>query len=203
MKSFLEKFKIKITISDKHKWWLCLYGKYLLVVLAFLLYSLILARAQFSRAEKIYKIQLQQYIEASEMEAQLRAEAESNRPLSEQEILQSEAEEIAKVLYGVRNNSIEDLKTLCWCIFNRCDHPNYPGTVMDVITQPSQWMGYHADNPVLEDLYQIAYDELIAWTDGGHRPVSNEYIFMSWTPREIMLRDDFNAGSGTRYWRYK
>lgn len=118
-------------------------------------------------------------------------------------VVENEAEWLARVLYGIKSNSTDDLKTCCWCVFNRVDSPGYPNTVQEVVNQPQQWMAYKEDNPVLEDLYQIAYDQLTTWYSGGRRPVSAEFVFMSWSPTEIVLRDNWKDGSSTHYWRYK
>jgi len=116
--------------------------------------------------------------------------------------LNAEAESLARVLYGVKDNDKDDLRTLCWCVFNRVDNPAFPNTLEDVIAQPQQWMRYDEDSPVLEDLYQIAREQLEAWHSDAHRPCSSDYVFMSWTPSDICLRDAWRDGSGTHYWRF-
>ena len=116
--------------------------------------------------------------------------------------LNAEAESLARVLYGVKDNDKDDLRTLCWCVFNRVDNPAFPNTLEDVIAQPQQWMRYDEDSPVLEDLYQIAREQLEAWHSDAHRPCSSDYVFMSWTPSDICLRDAWREGSGTHYWRF-
>ena len=116
--------------------------------------------------------------------------------------LNAEAEALAKVLYGVRDNDTDDLKTYCWCVFNRVDNSQFPSTLEDVIAQPSQWMRYDQTNPILEDLYQLAREQLDAWHTDSHRPVSSEYVFMSWSSNDICLRDNFYEGSNCHYWRW-
>lgn len=116
--------------------------------------------------------------------------------------LNAEAESLARILYGVKDNDKDDLRTLCWCVFNRTDNPAFPNTLEEVIAQPQQWMRYSEDSPVLEDLYQIAREQLEAWHSDAHRPCSSDYVFMSWTPSDICLRDAWREGSGTHYWRF-
>ena len=116
--------------------------------------------------------------------------------------LDAEAEMLARVLYGVKDNSTDDLKTMCWCVFNRVDNPAFPDTLDAVIAQPQQWMRYDVGNPVLESLFQIAREQLVIWREGGHRPVSADYVYMSWTAQDIVLRDAWMEGRNTRYWRY-
>jgi hypothetical protein len=64
-------------------------------------------------------------------------------------------------------------------------------------------MGYSDENPVLEDIYDLALTELKTWHNGGHRPMSNDYIYLSWSSKEIILRDTFEENKNTNYWRMK
>ena len=191
--------KNKFKSGSAGRWWVTLIGKYILVALILIIAGLIIARVSFCKAEKQFNARLEAY------KAQVQAEAEAiaSMPPTELETRQREAEALARVLYGVKDNSTDDLRTLCWCVLNRVDNPAYPATLEDVINQPEQWMRYSPENPVLESLYQIAYEELDAWHSDSHRPCSNEYVFMTWTPSEISLRNDFNTSYNTRYWRAK
>ena len=114
--------------------------------------------------------------------------------------LREDAKLIAKVLYGVRSNNEKDLRTLVWCVLNRVDNKSYPATVAEVVNQDRQWMGYSEDNPVLNDLFNLAYGELEIWY-GGIRPCSPDFVFMNWTPSEITLRDTFEFSSKTHSWK--
>ena len=114
--------------------------------------------------------------------------------------LREDAKLIAKVLYGVRSNNEKDLRTLVWCVLNRVDNKNYPATVAEVVNQDKQWMGYSDDNPILNDLFNLAYGELEIWS-GGIRICSPDFVFMNWTPSEITLRDTFEFSSKTHSWK--
>lgn len=118
--------------------------------------------------------------------------------------IELEAEYIAKVIYGTaRNHSDSDKKAVVWCILNRVEHHSHPDTIAEVCEQPKQWMGYSDENPVLEDIYDLALAELKIWHSGGHRPMSNDYIYLSWSSKEIILRDSFEENKDTHYWRMK
>lgn len=130
--------------------------------------------------------------------AAVRAEYEE---LSPEEMIEQEAKYIAKVLYGTaRNNSERDQRTVTWCVLNRVDSAGYPNTVQGVCEQASQWMGYDDDNPVLNNLLEVARKELIKWHDGD-RPVLPDYVYMSWSSKEITLRDTYEKDADTRYWQ--
>lgn len=118
--------------------------------------------------------------------------------------IEREAEYIAKVIYGTaRNHAESDKKAVVWCILNRVEHHSHPNTIAEVCEQPKQWMGYSNDNPVLDENYNLALTELKTWYSGGHRPMSNEYIYLSWSSKEILLRDTFEEDRNTNYWRMR
>ena len=200
--------KTGLKISDATIDAAILIGKY---VLLFAVYTIIVCSlsAHSARAKAIaetsarYEAQIAE--ETAEREAAERAAAEAAQRAAAVQIDQerAEAEMLARLLYGVKNNSTDDLYTMAWCVLNRVDNPAFPSTVEAVINQPLQWMGYSADNPVLENLYRIADDVLTVWRSGGHRPVSNEYVYMSWSESDIVLRDNFTESRATHYWRYK
>lgn len=119
---------------------------------------------------------------------------------SRQAAMSAEAGWIAKVLYGMKDNSVRDLRTATWCILNRVDSAWYPDSVQGVCEQKQQWMGYSADNPVLTDLKDLAMGELEQWYE-GERPVGAEFVYLYWTPQKVTLRDQWQDGSNTSYWR--
>lgn len=191
----------KIKSNKKVCWYLKLMERYAIVILVFILVFQIGARCGQKKALATYTQWLEEYKAEQELAAQeaLAAQQESDPYLVQ---LKAEAEMIAQVLYGVKDNSSDDLKTYCWCVFNRVDNNSYSSTISDVIAQPNQWMRYDPTNPVLENLYQIAYEQLNEWYTNNHRPVSSDYVFMSWSTSSIVLRDNFYEGSGTHYWRW-
>lgn len=127
----------------------------------------------------------------------LRNEYETKTP---EDVIREEGEYIARVLYGYRNNSERDLRTAVWCILNRVDSSRYPDTVKEVCQQDSQWIGYSDDNPILTEFYEIAVNELETWHN-GYRPVTEDYVYMSWSSKEIVLRDTYNSTKTTRHWQ--
>lgn len=141
---------------------------------------------------------------AQEMQAYKDAEAAKRIVTGDESraaAMKADCTEIAKVLYGIRSNSKDDLRTAIWCVLNRVDNAGYPGNVADVCKQSGQWMGYSEENPVVDELYSLAYEQVEIWF-GGIRPVSPDYIYMNWSPTEITLRDNWENGSRTHYWRY-
>lgn len=150
---------------------------------------------------RLLRVELQENYEAKI--AELKQYYEYGGDVSQ---IEREAEYIAKVIYGymaVGNHSYSDFRAIVWCIINRVEHYAHPNTVQAVCEQPKQWMGYSDSNPVLTDLYDIALAELKIWHSGGHRPMNNNYIFLTWSSSEILLRDTFEENRNTNYWRMR
>lgn len=154
--------------------------------------------AEIAEVSGGYEATILQMSDAHKEEIQaLRAEYENLTP---EELLKQEGEYLARMLYAYRNNSERDLRTAIWCALNRTDSPGYPNSVKEVCQQPSQWMGYSDDNPILNDLYEIAIKELETW-HSGYRPVGREYVYMNWSAKQITLRDTWEKGNDTNYWQ--
>lgn len=119
------------------------------------------------------------------------------------EQIEREAEWIARVMYGMAkpDHKDSDLRAIVWCILNRVDNKAYPGEVQAVCQQKSQWMGYSDDNPVIAKLYDIALTELKKWHGDSVRPMSADYVYLTWSSKEILLRDTFAENRSTNYWR--
>lgn len=179
-------------------------GRVILYILLCILIAIV-ASARQSHKDKIkYETlmanELAAVSEAHELElAEVRRQYEYG---GDADMIEREAECIAKVLYGTaRNHSSDGQRAVIWCILNRVEHTSYPDTVIEVCEQPQQWMGYDASNPVIEELYNISLETLKSWYNQEHRPMSADYIFMSWSSNEIVLRDTFEEKPGTHYWR--
>ena len=155
--------------------------------------------AEIAEVSDEYEATILQMDSAHKEEIQaLRAEYEN---LTSEELLQQEAEYLAKMLYGTaRNNSERDQRTAVWCALNRVDSAGYPNTVKEVCQQSSQWVGYSDNNPILTNLYDIAMKELETWHN-GYRPVGIEYIYMNWSTKQITLRDTWKKDNDTSYWQ--
>ena len=193
-------------LTSKQVFWIEMCVKWLCVLMVFVLYSfgiaLIGERKGEKKAEFKYEVKLQNYVLEQE-HAQAEKEAALNATNSAfEEMIDREANLLAKVLYGVKDNSTDDLRTYCWCVFNRVDNTQFANTLEEVISQPNQWMRYNENNEILLKIKQVAREELLVWHDRASRPCSKDYIYMDWTPNDIVLRTDFVATRSTKYWRY-
>ena len=184
--------------NNKFSWWCtALVLRWVLVILAFIAWSLVVFRAGGAQAEKRYEAWKVRF--ADEYISQREAEERGMPPDPHELLAEQVITEIAKVLYGVEGNTDSDLHKYCWAIFNRVD--NKAGefadvtSIEDVISKPRQFVGYNhdfADNyPVLDRLKQIAREEYGTWKNGS-RPYDVTYCFIYWTPDKILLMKDFN-----------
>ena len=118
-------------------------------------------------------------------------------------ILLSKAEYVAKVLYGTaRYHSKEQQKTVIWCIINRMESKWYPNSIEEVCSQPYQFKGYSISNPVEDRLLQVSADVLWNYYETHVKPCSNDFVYMSATNSDIVLRDSFEETKTTRHWRF-
>lgn len=102
-----------------------------------------------------------------------------------------EAEEIAKLLYGIRKNSERDLRAVCWVVFNRVESPLYPDSIEEVVNQPGQWVSYYPENPATEELTALAQEELEKWEAKEGRLLSRDTLWFNWSKDAITFREEF------------
>ena len=183
---------------------------YILVVVLVVMVTVISQRVKYEN--QIAEINANHEIEMAALRTELRNDYESQMTELKRYYeyggditqIEREAEYIAKVIYGTaRDHADSDKKAVVWCILNRVENHSHPNNVMEVCEQPKQWMGYSDENPVLTELYDLALTELKTWYSGGHRPMSNDYIYLSWSSKEILLRDTFEENKNTNYWRMR
>ena len=140
-------------------------------------------------------------IRVEEMQRDAEAVTAAARRAGEEGLREREAEAMARVLYGTAQRCGEEARrAICWCIINRCESPIFPDSIEGVCAQEAQWMGYSAENPVIEELYDTARGVVDAWHDGGRRMIGTDFLYMSWEGTTISLRTSFEEGASTRYW---
>lgn len=111
---------------------------------------------------------------------------------------------IAKVLYGYRYNSERDLEGIVWVILNRLDNQSEFrefGSIQDVVNQPSQWMGYSSENPVVEGLWDIAESTLYKYETDGKRLFGKEYLYFEWRSDYITFKTELYDSKTCQKWR--
>ena len=173
----------------------------LFIVVVVVVSCLIVRHKTIVKMEKVFEQRIEEVKAETEAETteRLRAVYGADEKDEKTTNMIVEANEIAKVLYAYRWNSDEGLRSAVWCVLNRVDSRLYPDTVKGVCSQDKQWMGWSDDNPVIQHLSDIAFEELKLWHSGVHS-VGPEFLFLEWTSSEITLRTTFEGGRGCHYW---
>lgn len=92
----------------------------------------------------------------------------------------SDAEIMAKCLWGECRGAKTTMEkaAVAWCVLNRVDSDTHPDTIREVISQPLQFTGYRASNPVDPDLLWIAQDVITRWQTGDEgRVLPENYLY--------------------------
>lgn len=119
-----------------------------------------------------------------------------------------EAEVLAKMLWGeARGVPSETEQAACvWCVLNRVDH-GY-GSILEVVTAPSQFVGYRENNPIDETLWLLCEDVLTRWqrekdgeTEVG-RVLPPDYLWFSGDGYHNYFRNAYRGGN-TWDWEYE
>lgn len=102
---------------------------------------------------------------------------------------------LAQTLYGeCRGCSEIQQKAVCQVVLNRVDDPRFPDTIIEVITQKSQFFGYSATNPVWENLYSLARQMIIDWHEGKDGVFGPEYLYFTGNGRINVFTTEYGGG---------
>lgn len=145
---------------------------------------------------------------AAEYTAQQEAAQEAARlsalpdPAVEQR--KEEADTFAKLMAGLKlyDYGTDDFRTLAQCLYCRKANPQYPDTLIEIIEQPKQWPGYSDSNEVTQKEYNTALTILEELDAQEHPTVSNAFVYASFERDGITLRDTWEIGTRTKFWRY-
>lgn len=122
--------------------------------------------AQLIATQAVNKLKLQEHTEA------------------EQEIYvdYADAKYLANVTWGeARGCSVTEQAAVMWCVLNRVDSPLYPDSVGEVVTQRAQFNGYSENNPITQEMLQLANSVLTYWSEGDDsgRVLPKEYLYFT------------------------
>ena len=108
---------------------------------------------------------------------------------------------LAKMLWGeARGIPSETEQAACvWCVLNRVDQ-GY-GSILEVVTAPSQFLGYRENNPIDETLLLLSEDVLTRWqrekdgeTEVG-RVLPPDYLWFSGDSKRNHFRNAYKNGT--------
>ena len=102
---------------------------------------------------------------------------------------------MAQMLYGeCRGCSEVQQRAACRCVTNRVDDARFSDTIIEVLSQPYQFQGYSKDNPVWNNLYEIAYQEIKDWHDGKPGVIGPEFVFFYGNGRINIFTTEYGGG---------
>lgn len=185
-------------------------GRYLVVFMLGMICAITMLRARDAKTIRdvpfTTREELAAKAAAQAAAAEITEEPEVSSPVADMAAIQDaamkrEAQYMARVLYGTaRYHSRETQEAVCWCIINRVESSLFPNSVEEVCSQSVQWVGYSNNNPVTQELYDVAMGVIQAWHDKGIRMIPQDYLYLSWSEDEIVLRTSFNETARTHYW---
>lgn len=117
---------------------------------------------------------------------------------------QAEIKAIAQTIYGeARGCSKMEKAAVAWCILNRVDSDlSYmPDTIMGVITQKNQFVGYSKRHPATEELLEIATDVVYRWAMekesniSSGRVIPKDYLWFNGNGKRNIFRNRYKGGS--------
>lgn len=198
-------------LDHKHPWVLPLTRAFAILMVILLIASLVSWAldirtnriAEAFAATALADYQANQDAKAKEIAAQAEAALKT-----EEAIIDKEAKDGAKAIYGIRNfidkygYSERDIRTYIRCM---CDRVDFGGGVNDfnsIVAQEAQFLGYSENNPVLTEYYDIVREEIWTWHHETSKPWDVSYRFAELTPQGIYLTNEFGVDGYARRVRY-
>lgn len=175
----------------------------ILAVLVLILTALVSFRVAQAKEQQKFEAWQERFVNdyLSQQEAEMRGMPIDPR----EELRKSEITAIAQFIRGVKrfNYSIDDFITAVWGMDARTRNPAYPGTLIEVIQQPGQWLGYSSDTEVTKEDYATAEKVWNAVYSADHPEVSSDFVYASFEPEGVTLRDTWEISTRTHFWRWE
>lgn len=126
-------------------------------------------------------------------------------PDPKEELKKQEITALAQFIQAVKrfNFSFDDFVTAAWGMDARTRNPAYPNTLLEVIQQPRQWPGYSEDIIPTKEEYETATRVWDVLNGAEHPEVSSDFVFASFEPEGITLRDTWEISTKTHFWKWR
>jgi len=177
-------------------------GWAILAALVLMLTALISFRVAQAQQEKRFEAWQERFV--NDYLSQQEAAAIGMPPDPREELKKQEATAFAKLMSGLKlfGYGADDYRTLAQCIACRVANPAYPSTIVEVIEQPKQWVGYSENNEVTQKDYTLALQILAEIAAQEHPAISQDYVFASFERDGITLRDTWDITTRTHFWKW-
>lgn len=184
------------------------YGLLLIAAAAWTLYTIILSAAVEHRTETRvrqamaveYASQLERY-KAEQAEAK-QAEYFLSGSASREAFINQEIDAATQLIQEEPNETMRGTKL--GVALARLMSGLYGGTLQEVVSQPDQWMNYHADTKITQEVRAFAEKIVKAYYEDGVIPdgLTPDIQWLTWTPGDYLARNNWNAAAATKTWRY-
>lgn len=175
----------------------------ILAVLVLVLNSLISFRIAQRDAQRSFEAWQERFV--NDYMSMQEAAERGMPPDPKEELRGQQATAFAKLMSGLKlfGYSADDYRTLAQCIACRVANPAYPNTIVEVIEQPKQWVGYAENNEVTQRDFTLAMKILGEIEAQEHPAISQDYVYASFERDGITLRDTWDIGTRTHFWKWE
>lgn len=87
----------------------------------------------------------------------------------------------------------------CWGPICRKESPDYPDSMEWVFLQPGQFEEYDPEQPITEENYVIACNQLSRWRNGDIRPVGEGAVYITISDGRVELRDHWDPEQAKKW----
>lgn len=87
----------------------------------------------------------------------------------------------------------------CWGPICRKESPDYPDSMEWVFLQPGQFEEYDPEQPITEENYVIACNQLSRWRNGDIRPVGEGAVYITISDGRVELRDHWDPKQAKKW----
>lgn len=175
----------------------------ILAVLVLVLNSLISFRIAQRDAQRSFEAWQTRYV--NDFLSQQEAAERGMPPDPKEELRGQQATAFARLMSGLKlfGYGADDYRTLAQCIACRVANPAYPDSIVAVIEQPKQWVGYSESNEVTQKDFTLAMQILGEIEAQEHPVISQDYVYASFERDGITLRDTWDIGTKTHFWKWE
>ena len=97
------------------------------------------------------------------------------------------------------NLTAEQKAHACWGPICRRESPDYPDSMEWVFLQPGQFDEYDPEQPITEENYAIACNQLARWRNGDIRPVGEGAVYITISDGCVELRDHWDPEQAKKW----
>lgn len=199
---------IRIWITKKLEWFARRYGILVIAAAGFVVYTVLLSAGVEARTETRvrqemaveYASQLERY--KQELREQEQAQYFKSGEASREAFVNQEIDAATQLIQEEPNETMRGTKL--GVAIARLMSGNYGSTLREVVEQPDQWMNYHSDTKITQEVRAFAEKIVRDYYENGVVPdgLTKDIQWLTWTPGDYLARNNWNASAATVTWRW-